>query len=481
MRRWTKKLSSVMEKLLLLGFGAQILLGLLWALSHLGSFQEFRDSYFLLQVSKTLICDEYTGILYPLLIRIFQGIARVIPIPYFCLLYFLQLAVAAWASYDFFGAFRFWKNASPAKKTWAVLALLTLPMALQCHLAVLPISLASSFLLSELGWMMRVFRGEDPLLASMVRMGALSLVAGLCLPEYRLFSAIPLVFGALFVILMKGRESEEAYKDRLSLLIRVLLVVAIFLGLGNQLGRWTTKEGAYGRMQKTVEAAAFKRFGWDDFGEFYSDWPEDFVDALTQEDIAVCNRYPLRKEWVLGEKVDGVLGRERAREIYGQLARVTGRARFSRNIREIIKDMISYSFAPPTQIYLMTGKGQITLSGRNYDIMRAKSPILTAYYVYYSYLWFGIAVIVSALTGLCRFVEIKGACKWVYLRCGAVFALCALVLVVYYTMQGGGIMDYKNSLPVTALWAAWACGIALTRNGGQKSDTLELEDSDCQK
>ena len=87
-----------MEKLLLLGFGAQILLGLLWALSHLGSFQEFRDSYFLLQVSKTLICDEYTGILYPLLIRIFQGIARVIPIPYFCLLYFQQLAVAAWAS-----------------------------------------------------------------------------------------------------------------------------------------------------------------------------------------------------------------------------------------------------------------------------------------------------------------------------------------------------------------------------------------------
>ena len=86
--------SAVMGRILMIGFGVQILLGMVWMFCHIGYYQEFPDSAFLERVAGSLVCDEYTGILYPLLILLCQGITRVVPIPYFCALYALQLVAA---------------------------------------------------------------------------------------------------------------------------------------------------------------------------------------------------------------------------------------------------------------------------------------------------------------------------------------------------------------------------------------------------
>lgn len=457
MREWTEKLSALLGRILVLGSGVQIVLGLIWMLANFGSFQEFPESYFLLEVSEKLVCDEYTGILYPLLLRALRGIAGAMRIPYFSIAYALQLIAATWAMAVFLGSFELWKRLSLPGKIWAVLSLVTLPMGMQCHLAVLPISLASSLFVAQLGMAWRSMREGT----NTVWVGVLALAAGLLLPDYRLFGGAVLVATSIFHVLSNGGRDRQAGSAWIRRVTGILLIAAVFLGVGGALAKWTTKPGAYGRMQNTLEAATFRRFAWDDFGEMYSEWPEELRETLTQEEIRLGNLYPLQKEWILGRKVDAVYGRERAREIYGQAALASAKIRFARNCREMAWDVLYYGFAPPMQLLLRTGWGQTTLSGRNLDIMRATTPRLTAWYVNYGHAWFlGALILATAMTMSRSLFHFKGGAgkrskgKWL-------FPGAALLMIFAYVMQGGGIMDYKNSLPVTVLWATWTCLTAL--------------------
>lgn len=462
-------ISAVMGRILILGFGVQILFGVIWAFCHLGYYQEFPDSDFLASVAKTLVCDEYTGILYPLLIRICQGITKAAPIPYFSVLYILQLCVAGLATWHFLGGMKAFRKGSPLYRTLAMLSVLTLPVAMQCHMAVLPVSLASSVFLLQAGVFLRAW--PEPLKAvnisadeeqvgtvrTLTKLGILGLMEGLLLPEYRFFGAILTAFYAIMAIAGSDPELDSDLDKKGFRILKIALVTAVFLGMGATLSNWFTQEGAYGRMQNSVEAAAFRRFAWDDFGEFYSQWPQELRDALTQEEIAIGNVFPIEKERILGAKVDAVYGREKAREIYGKAQAAAGKARFKRNLKEIIKDFICYAFAQPAQLFLMEGRGQTTLSGRNLDVMRANMPKLSMLYVRYGYIWSVAAGMLALVVRFLQLSEMELSDRKIRIRQICFFALICAAISLWYVMQGGGIMDYKNSLPVTLLWGMWMC------------------------
>ena len=88
--------------------------------------------------------------------------------------------------------------------------------------------------------------------------------------------------------------------------------------------------------------------------------------------------------------------------------------------------------------------------------MRQRQPVLTKVYVHYSCGWFLTAVGGAAvLTVLCAAAD-KGSLK----RCGLggwlLLAVSAASDVLWYTMQGAGLMDYKATFAVGSLWLAWA-------------------------
>ena len=525
---WTgkKSVSVVMGRILVLGFGAQILLGCVWAMAQFGHFQEFSESLRLQEVSQSLICDEYTGILYPLLIRVSRGIGRVVPVPYFCMLYFLQLVVAFWAGWFLVGSFQKGRRLPVLGRIWAALSLVTMPMAMQCHMAVLPNSLCTSLFLVMLGLFWRGIHPEEGTgfrnaaavgaigdaagdsVLTVVLLGILYLLLGLLMPEYRFLGCLPLVgYGIWAVVMGKGEDQkEEGQKEegqtgeaqssegrggerrntgRILHVVLLAAFTAFFVFWGAKMENLTTREGAYGRMNRSLETAAFLRFAWDDFGQYYSDWPEDLVNALTQEEIRVGNSFPLQKEWILGKNVDAVYGTKRAREIYAQVAKVEARDRMSRNIKEIAKDLLCYGFAPAMQLWLMEGGGHVTLSGRNLDIMRAVHPKLTTAYVRYGSVWFVFGAVIAALLGLGGILvgeaqekaQEKGDAvrlkKWVA-KASALWwhGAVSLLITVWYTMQGGGIMDYKKSLPVTLLWGLWMCLAASCRAQEESGDLV---------
>lgn len=462
----TKFIAKVLTRVLMIGFGVQIILGAAWACLQFPRLQEFGETYFLLKVRENLVCDEYVGILYPILLRIFWGIAKVIPIPYYCYLYALQLAVAALAARFFLNSFPSFKDLGMPYKTWAILSLMTIPLAMQCHMAVLPYSLTGSLFLTQLGLVIRGFLswrdtadGSEKSKGPAIRialMGACWLAEELLLPEYRTFGGV-LTAGYGIAETLHCKVGRYDSKKGLHEMLRIVLITAVLLGAVPQVSRLTTTPGSHGRMGNSPEAAAMRRYAWDDFGELYGDWPEELKSALTQEEISVCNEYPERKTYILGEKVDAAYGREKAREIYGAVARAGKKIRARRNLKEMLQDAASYGFSPLAQVILMTGKAKPSHNANNYEVMRMGAPRLTSLYVRFGGFLYAVALFVCLVFYAGIFIRAEGKKRLWILGNGFIMAIMGIFMVLYYVHEGGGIMDPKNALVITLLWASWAC------------------------
>ena len=81
--------------------GLQIVFGLGWVLCNFTKLPGFGEGIELLNMSETLVVDEYTGFLFPLLLRGLQSFFSWIRIPVWSFLYVIQLVVAGIA-YDYF-------------------------------------------------------------------------------------------------------------------------------------------------------------------------------------------------------------------------------------------------------------------------------------------------------------------------------------------------------------------------------------------
>ena len=145
MQKANGHIRAVLSRMILFGLSIQIVLGILWMGCNFGRFQEFGESRFYIEVSKNFLFDEYTGALYPVLLMLARGIEEILPIPYTYVIQTLQLVAAFISGYVFLGALGVRKTGYGVLGSMAIL---TVPMAMQCHLAVLPHSLTlSAFLL----------------------------------------------------------------------------------------------------------------------------------------------------------------------------------------------------------------------------------------------------------------------------------------------------------------------------------------------
>ncbi len=281
MQKAVRAVLAVAGRVCLIGFSIQIVLGLLWMFCNFTGFQQFGDSILYEELSKSLLCDEYVGILYPVLVFLAREAAGPFSIPYYCLLYLLQLLVALYAAHAFLretGMSRLWN-------LWGSLTMLTSPMAMQCHLAVLPESLVSSCLLLEFVWLWRgmaqegVLQGKD-----LAKAAPVWLAAALLKPDYLYLGAVPMTLVLLYGVVLGGKRGlRQAGYGLLTLVICGGFLVGI--------GALTTEEGALGRVHRSVEASLFSRFSWSTLNDTYEMWPEEMKACVNREMVWEASLY----------------------------------------------------------------------------------------------------------------------------------------------------------------------------------------------
>ncbi|MCR4599371.1 MAG: hypothetical protein K5678_10100 [Acetatifactor sp.] len=439
-RAVSKTLAEILKKVAIISLSAQILLGLFWTVMHFTFLPKYGESVLLQELRESLTCDEYTGILYPLLMRMASGIARVLPVPAHSLLYLGQLVAAFACAYYLLGSFECVKRMRKGWRIWMALAMLTVPVCAQCHMAVLPISFAGSLLLAMAGVLLRSKDGARTA-RDLTIFGIWWLLAALLLPEFYFFGAVLLI---LYVILALRRQLLKKY---------AYLLCAVFLGVIPIVMTLTTSEGSLGRMQPSVEATALKRFAWEAIADLYPVWPAELKESLSQTDIFRMTASADELPFVLGS-VEKKLGKDEAKKIYGALAKEALRTRGRENLKEIAADFVGYLFAPASELAFLSGKSHTSHMVADYEALRAKSPRLTAIYLRLGngcfLLSFLIAILLCVRVLLQRKEKTDRFTLWLLLPTAA-------VMLLTYTLRAGGIMDGKNTWFVAALWTAFIC------------------------
>ncbi len=483
MQNAVKHIGAVVSRILFIGLSAQIVLGLLWMFCAFDGMQEFRATEYYLEAADSLKFDEYAGILYPFILILVNGVERLLGIPYAPMMYFLQIVLAFVAGCCLVSAVGVDKK---LWKVWGSLVLMTFPMAMQCHMAILPDSFAYSCFLLMLAGVLEAAKtvkktsqdglGQKRKLWQRVRSSAgiyvFWILTVLLLPENLYLGAIPVLFFGGYVLL----------RERSIWLQLVLFILSI--GTITGVNVMILGMDSLNTVRDSVEATVFRRFCWTDFAGTYYYWPQELKAVVSDDLFAEIAGEAANMEQLFQPMVEDVLGAEEAEEWYGMVAK----ALFAKNSRlllfEMAMDAGGYALPPIMLDIALDGINYSSFGMRNYEVMRQDHPLLTRYYIDYSIRWFTVGIILTAgMFALKKLTEVLagGLQKDSHYigeastRGGFVFwtlMISAGASVLWYTMQNTGLWDYKKALLAGCLWMLWMMK-AVWDNIGGMSDCPE--------
>lgn len=428
MKKAAGHISVIFRGILCIGFSIQIILGLIWMCFNFAHLQEF---------------EQASGILY-------RGLRRLTG-EHYRILYVLQLGAG------YYAAHRFLQRLRPVNRIWDIwgsLALLTFPMAMQCHLAVSPYSFAASLYLLELSAALDAVRKkEGGSVREFVRGGLFWLLLALLLPEYFILGAVPLVLALLFGL-----------PSLLKQLYRLGLAAAVLAAFGGMIAGINTLAGEtdYLPGKETIAFSLFGRMAWPTLWPDRENWPEE-VRAVSEDYLWETSQHADNLQGILRPIMQESFDDAQAAEYYLEMAEYSWKRHTSLVIRQIGGDALSYFVTPLILPMQLRGETYDSYSGRNYEYMFIQSPVLTKYYVNYSCWWFGVMLALAVFLSLITWPEHS---RRISRRDIMMILLCLLwagITVALYTLRGAGVMDYKCTVAVNLLWLAWA--VLMMRKG----------------
>lgn len=466
--------------LLFIGMAVQIAVGIIWIFCNFPTRWQFAETEYYVKAAASIgteavegnvsiILDEYTGLLYPLVIRVVESIMKPFGLSCEALLVLLQLAAAV-LCYCLF-----WWLCGAGSRLWSFqnifmgLYLLTVPLSVQWHLTVLPLSFTSSLYLLLFGLCIRAYRRKEHRnMCLLYQVSGIWAAVTLLEPDYW-YLAIPMVLFATVLACRKKGWKRPAQA------VLLLAAVSLLAGSANRLAQTPSSSG---RIQKSLGAAMVSRLVWPNFGTNYFYWPEEIKAIMTEEQGTEISRYADNVQLIFGPMTEQAYGRQKADALYWQMALRCLQDRTKEVVTAVSGDFLAYLFTPWRVKDQLDGSG-ISYSGWNYSKMRSAVPGLTKWYMDYGLVSFRFGIVIALLCGLAGLLFGKcAACAegrrlpdggplscednrrsplgrgiWLFT------VVCVLWQALWYTMSGAGMMDYKNVLPVILLWYG-AIGVA---------------------
>lgn len=425
MKKAAEHILEIIKRVLFIGFGIQIILGIVWMCFNFTHLQEFSVS---------------GGPLY-------QGIRSLMG-KAFVLLYAVQLALAGAVGYAFTGRCH---GRSRFFRIWGSLCLLTLPMAMQCHLAVSPYSMSSSLFLLELFFALRAIRGEGGTLSEVAKECACWMALTLILPEYLLLGLFPV----LLTVLLK----LPALLKNLRRLGGIVLLTAAFGGMIAGIQELSGME-VHPFSRENIAFCLFSRTGWPTiWHDAMGYWTDDEIPGVSVQMLQDMSNRAEDFRRVLKPLAEEAFTEDEAVAFFLKKASVGWILRPGQVIKQCGWDALCYGFSPICLPAQLTGWGGASYSGRNYEFMLQRTPRLTGTFVRYGCRWFTAALPLSILAALAgRLAGRRSASGAERVKIWSLCLFSATALAVVYTMRGAGMMDYKCTIAAALLWVVWMQG-----------------------
>lgn len=277
----TKKIKPIFKKILLVLMVLQILAGLVWCIGNFGTFPPYGDTPEYILISYTFRLDIWRPIAYPLFLRGCIELTRGTPIPYFSLAFFFQMVASLLAIYYTLAVItrNYMGGGQNQKMLWFVsLFLLMNPLVLHFDMSIMTDSLCLTFSLMLIAEIIRILKGDGPLVRSVIS----GIVAFVLMSLFRaerlmLFGCLMILLVLVVALFMRKRPGYR------KVIAGLMVVVLVALPLTNVIKK-TTQTADIGRLTPSVHTALSQRLAWPLLARNYDALPEDLKAIITRED-----------------------------------------------------------------------------------------------------------------------------------------------------------------------------------------------------
>ena len=376
--------------------GIQIGFGILWMIRNVTTVPAFGDSKEYLQLSETMVLDEYRPVLYPLLLRGIRGLESVTSIPYQVLLYTIQTLAS-------FGAILYGVRKLDEiilvrdqdlgdrniVQVYFSLYLMTIPMITFMNFTVLTDSLATSALILFLTGMV-VFLHETSVKVSTCIWVTLSLVGQSLLRADRLYSCILVLILCLVIRLVRLRE------NRRRITIALLSIALISIGSVRTISHMTQTPGVHGRVQTNLSFVLLDRIVWPNMAANYPYFPQEIQEAISMEDARTFDEHNNNVMYQMAPLLEGKVGQETARKMYRQMAAVVFKNQTKKVLGDIGEDILAMAASPVSSLLHAYGHCEKNDSW-NLHCMSTRTPALTKHYNFYYQYSFVVSILLGGM------------------------------------------------------------------------------------
>lgn len=398
MQKIPEHCAAVIRRVIFIGFGVQIVLGILWMCNAFAGL----DS-----PGKGIVCVGQIVLLSASLCLLLQSVGP--------------------------------KRAEA--RCFLILFVLTFPMVMQCLVMADVRVLTAALLLTQVGCVLRLLyspqQGKDRVFSALA--AGCWLVAGLIQSEFLWFGLIPMLFYMLL-----GEKEGHAQKI-LHVQRKVLLTLAtagLIVGIGS-----------FYRSPADFTAIAADRMSWTTLYLDYKSLPGEYQERINYGDMVDSTYEATGVEDILLPSLVESFGEQEARAVLKELVSLAWKDYRSRIVKEIIWDLAGYTVPALVVPMQLRGRAYESYTGVNYRQLLQAAPRLGKYYLHYSCWWFLTALALRVAVWLLeeRHIERK---KF------SLIGITAIFCVLYYAMSGAGKMDYKNTLFVNCVWLIWLASAA---------------------
>ncbi len=411
---------KVIEYILMILMGFQILLGSMYTVTNFGNRQLFSEG-------------------------------SLLPFPA-GIVYFLQILLAVSSTWYFSGAVGL--GTDRKMRGWITAFLLTVPFLLQMHMA----CPAWSVSLSALLWMtgLAVETGRNGF------SGKRGILLGISYFCYGIFCRDGLWIGIFILLVVCILYRKSLTGKRAYLIMAGLMACIIFAGNIGFNRAWP--EGRQEYIQNTPGAGLASRFVWPNFATNYFFWSEEVKEVMSLEEaIVYCQRVDT-VESSFYPAMAKAYGRGKADRLCLEMSYRCLMDRTKETVTEIVKDFKDYLLIPFTIERNLKGEGT-SLTAWNYGRMKMYTPELVKYYFRYALFELPVLLLGSILIWMLREggrigQSIKKKKKWNNRISteGKLLLSIGGIHIVWYTMRSNLPVDYKQVLPLLFLWYLAAAG-----------------------
>ncbi len=270
-------------------------------------------------------------------------------------------------------------------------------------------------------------------------------------PDSRILVTAFLLCGA-GVVLRLIRDKREAGRS-LPVLGYWLLAAVVVIGAA-----------CIGKGTPSVSTRLTERMVWTNLYNSYARLPEESRKEIPYRKLTDSTYEVDGIERVLLPALRDKLGEKEAARILKELRHVAWQYEKKQILKEVLWDAAGYAVSPIVVPMQLAGRAYESYTGMNYRELLQPAPRLGKFYTDYSCWWFVVGLLTMLLyQGIKWLRKIKDFNRWNYIVTG----VPALAMVVGFTLNGAGRMDYKNTLFVLCSWLIWMTAFLVPQEGGQ--------------